>query len=62
MLEERITMAHGSGGESTARLISELFAPCFHNEYLDKMTDSSVVPGSGRLAVTTDSFVVTPVE
>lgn len=62
MLEERITMAHGSGGESTGRLISELFAHSFHNEYLEKLADSSVVPGSRRLAMTTDSFVVTPVE
>ncbi|MCI2048370.1 MAG: hydrogenase expression/formation protein HypE [Lachnospiraceae bacterium] len=63
MLEETITMAHGSGGESTGRLISELFAKSFHNAYLDRLTDSSVVPvpaGSGSIAMTTDSFVVTP--
>ena len=58
----RITMAHGSGGESTSRLISEVFAKHFNNEYLSKLEDSAVVPGSGKLAVTTDSFVVTPLE
>ena len=57
---DKITMAHGSGGESTARLIDELFAKELGNPYLAQMEDSTVVPGSGRLAVTTDSFVVTP--
>ncbi len=57
----KITMAHGSGGESTSRLISEVFGKHFKNEYLDKLEDSAVVPGNGRLAVTTDSFVVTPI-
>jgi hydrogenase expression/formation protein HypE len=54
-------MAHGSGGESTSQLIRDVFAKHFHNEILDKLEDSAVVPGSGRLAVTTDSFVVTPI-
>ncbi len=57
----KITMAHGSGGESTSQLIRDVFAKHFHNEILDKLEDSAVVPGSGRLAVTTDSFVVTPI-
>ncbi len=57
----KVIMAHGSGGESTSNLISDVFAKHFNNEYLDKMEDSAVVPGAGRLAVTTDSFVVTPI-
>lgn len=57
----KITMAHGSGGESTSRLIAEVFAKHFQNEYLSKLEDSAVLPGSGRIAFTTDSFVVTPV-
>ena len=56
-----ITMAHGSGGESTSRLIEDVFAKHFHNEYLSKLEDSAVLPGAGRIAFTTDSFVVTPV-
>lgn len=62
---DRITMAHGSGGESTGRLIAELFASEFQNEYLAQMEDSTIVPqgeAGTRLAVTTDSFVVTPLE
>lgn len=57
----KITMAHGSGGKSTSDLISGIFAPHFRNPALDRMGDSSVVPGSERIALTTDSFVVTPV-
>ncbi len=57
----KVTMAHGSGGESTSKLISEVFAKHFKNEYLDKLEDSAVVPGNKKIAVTTDSFVVTPI-
>ena len=57
----KVTMAHGSGGESTSKLISEGFAKHFKNEYLDKLEDSAVVPGNKKIAVTTDSFVVTPI-
>ncbi|MCR5156607.1 MAG: hydrogenase expression/formation protein HypE [Butyrivibrio sp.] len=57
----KITMAHGSGGESTSRLIEQVFSKHFHNEYLSKLEDSAVLPGAGRIAFTTDSFVVTPV-
>lgn len=58
----KITMAHGSGGESTSRLIADIFAKHFNNEYLSKLEDSAVVPGSMKIAMTTDSFVVTPIE
>ena len=56
----KITMAHGSGGASTSELISSVFSKHFKNDILDKMEDSAVVPGYERIAVTTDSFVVTP--
>ncbi len=56
-----ITMAHGSGGDATSKLIEEVFRTEFHNEYLDRMEDSSVVPGAAKLAMTTDSFVVQPI-
>ena len=55
-----ITMEHGSGGQATGELIGEVFASAFDSEVLNRMEDSAVVPGSGRIAVTTDSFVVTP--
>ena len=55
-----ITLAHGSGGAATGELIRTVFAKAFDNPILRQMDDSAVVPGSGQLAVTTDSFVVQP--
>lgn len=59
---ERITMEHGSGGRATGKLIAEIFEKEFSNEVLSQMEDAAVVEGSAKLAVTTDSFVVTPLE
>jgi hydrogenase expression/formation protein HypE len=56
----KITMAHGSGGRATTELIEQTFARYFKNPVLDKMEDSAVVDGSKKIAMTTDSFVVTP--
>ena len=56
----KISMAHGSGGHATSELISSLFAKAFSNPILSRMEDSAVVEGAGQIAVTTDSFVVTP--
>lgn len=57
----KITMAHGSGGQATGSLIAEVFAQAFQNPVLSRMEDSAVVSGAGRIALTTDSFVVDPV-
>lgn len=70
--ESKITMAHGSGGKSSAQLMADVFGKYFKNEILDKMEDAGVLEltsfagekmdasvGS-RLAVSTDSFVVMP--
>ncbi len=59
---EKIALIHGSGGQATNDLIHEIFAKEFDNDTLNKMEDSAVVPGSGTIAMTTDSFVVTPLE
>ncbi len=56
----KITMAHGSGGKATAELIESVFARHFNNPVLARMEDSAVLPGAATIAVTTDSFVVTP--
>ena len=60
--QKKITMAHGSGGRATSDLIKEIFAHEFTNPVLDAMEDAAVVPGNGKIAVTTDSFVVEPLE
>jgi hydrogenase expression/formation protein HypE len=57
---ERIMMAHGSGGRLSHELIKTLFQKYLGNPYLDQMNDASLLPGQAQIAVTTDSFVVTP--
>jgi hydrogenase expression/formation protein HypE len=56
-----IVLGHGGGGKLSAELIEHLFLPAFGNPALLNLGDSSVltVPG-GRLAFSTDSFVVRP--
>ena len=56
----KITLAHGSGGKDTGQLINDIFAKHFANPILNMMEDSAVVDGSAKIAITTDSFVVTP--
>jgi len=57
----KITMAHGSGGKSTSELIENIFAKHFSNPLLNKMEDATILPQiNGRIAITTDSFVVIP--
>lgn len=60
MINVKITLAHGSGGNSTTELIDKIFAKHFSNPVLDRMEDSAVVDGADKIAFTTDSFVVTP--
>ena len=59
---ERITMEHGSGGRATGELIETIFEQAFSNEILSQMEDAAVVDGNAKIAMTTDSFVVTPLE
>ncbi len=62
MKNDTIMMVHGSGGDATNTLIHEIFADAFSNDVLNRMEDAAVVPGCERIAVTTDSFVVTPLQ
>jgi len=61
--DEHITLSHGSGGKATHNLIEGVFGPAFSNPLLDTMDDAAtfaVGNGTGRLAFTTDSYVVSP--
>jgi len=59
--EERITMAHGAGGKATHTLIQALFLEAFRNPLLEPLEDQAIFSVNGsRLAITTDSFVVSP--
>ena len=57
----RIDMTHGSGGRAMAQLVDELFAPAFRNDYLAQGNDQAILPPpGGRLAIATDSHVISP--
>jgi hydrogenase expression/formation protein HypE len=59
--DERITLAHGAGGKATRDLVAGLFLEELGNDLLAPLGDSAVVtPAPGRLALTTDSYVVRP--
>ena len=56
-----IVMGHGGGGKLSAELVEHLFLPAFGNEMLDGLGDASVMNvSSGRIAMSTDSYVVRP--
>ena len=56
-----IQMGHGGGGRMTRDLIEKIFLPVFGNDLLAPLHDGAILPPlAGRLAFTTDSFVVRP--
>ena len=60
---ERVLLGHGSGGILSAELLRDHFLPHFHNAVLDRLGDAAVVPlTAGSVAISTDTFVVTPLE
>ncbi|WP_066496894.1 hydrogenase expression/formation protein HypE [Abyssisolibacter fermentans] len=57
-----ITLAHGSGGKATHSLIKDVFYKHFKNDILLQQKDSGILQNlNGKIAVTTDSFVVKPI-
>jgi hydrogenase expression/formation protein HypE len=75
-MEDKILLAHGSGGKLSHELIATIFRPAFSNPALDALNDAAVLAmstfcgpgtedwglrtGGYRLAFTTDSYVVKP--
>jgi hydrogenase expression/formation protein HypE len=59
--EERITMSHGAGGKATHTLIEAIFLDAFRNPLLEPLEDSARLQlDRSRVALTTDSYVVSP--
>jgi hydrogenase expression/formation protein HypE len=57
----RVEMAHGGGGRAMAQLIEQLFMAAFDNKYLRQMNDQACFQvSSGRMVMSTDSHVITP--
>jgi hydrogenase expression/formation protein HypE len=62
-IHDRVQLGHGSGGKMTAQLLRDRFLPRFGNRYLDELTDGARIPVAGsEVVVSTDTFVVSPLE
>ena len=57
----RVDLSHGSGGRAMAQLIADIFKESFANDLLSQGNDQAVfdIP-AGRMAMTTDGYVVSP--
>jgi len=56
-----IVMGHGGGGKLGNELVEHLFLPAFRNPALENLGDAAVLElSSGKIAMSTDSFVVQP--
>jgi len=59
--KDTVLLGHGSGGKLSAELIRDVFLPVFGNPVLSRLDDQAILHvNAGRLAFTTDSFVVKP--
>ncbi len=57
-----ILLGHGSGGRMSHQLLDELIIPCLSGVSVRDQNDAAVLPAvEGRLAFTTDSYVVDPI-
>lgn len=60
-MSDKILLAHGSGGKLAHELIERSFLQALSNPLLAKLDDSAIFDFSGRLAFTTDSYVINPI-
>ncbi len=59
-MSDTIRLAHGSGGEMTARLIEEVFYTALGGDPKGANDSAILDLSGGRIAFTTDSFVISP--
>jgi hydrogenase expression/formation protein HypE len=60
---DRVQLGHGSGGKMSAALLRERFLPALGNHVLAQLGDGAVVSVAGvEVVVSTDTFVVSPLE
>ena len=60
-MEDRILLAHGSGGKLGHQLVEKTFLARLSNPWLARLDDSAVLELSGQIAFTSDSYVVSPI-
>lgn len=59
--QEHINMHHGSGGEYTTKLLNEVIFKILGNPILNQKHDGAFLDVQGKLAYTTDSYVISPI-
>lgn len=60
MRDTTVTLAHGAGGKQTSELIDRVFKAHFDNPALTADDAAVLAPPQGRMAMTTDGFIVSP--
>lgn len=60
-MSDKVLLDYGSGGRASQRLISDLFLNYLGNDELNRLNDAAELTMSGRVAMSTDSFVVDPI-
>lgn len=62
LIDEFVTLAHGAGGKASAALVDAVFVEAFGAPTPGELTDGAVLAvDAGRLAYSTDSYVVSPI-
>jgi len=59
-MQKTLLLDAGSGGRASQRLISDMFAAHFSNDILNVMDDAALLNMSGPIAMSTDTYTVTP--
>lgn len=59
-MNETVTLAHGAGGKQTSELIDQIFKKYFDNPELTADDAAVLMPPTGKMAMTTDGFIVSP--
>ncbi|MCR5829844.1 MAG: hydrogenase expression/formation protein HypE [Lachnospiraceae bacterium] len=62
MKNEVVTLAQGAGGKQTSQLIHEVFAKHFSNPEFTADDAAVLSLGDGKIAMSTDGFIVSPFE
>ena len=60
LVGKTVTMAHGAGGRQTSELIDMIFKAHFDNPDLTADDAAVLTPPIGKMAVSTDGFIVSP--
>lgn len=58
---ETINLGHGSGGLMTRNLLDKIIFKAFNNAYINQKHDGAIININSQIAISTDSFVISPI-